>query len=357
MSYPTRDEYLDQGDSEEYRNGYSRRESYSHLQTQLAEARQTISRLNSRKAILLTELTIAEKPKKGREIKAVTFHKRRTPPEDEEFLPPGIGMATNSKKVAAKPAPEDSRRNRPLSQGRIAYIMPRDKHGNYLLPLTIGKFCLLDLGKIDYKNKNFHSSRYIWPIGYTIQRYYHSATRTDRHALYTATVLNDGGSPSFRILADDNPVPIIGKTASGAWAAVISQANHIRGLKRKNTASGPENFGVADATISKMIQDLPNAQLCENYNWEEFQLQEPKKSPLLPLEIPNQASPSKPPVSSRAKPTPLNHRPKVSSSLRQETTAHESSNKQSDVSVKPKDNSIDDLILDMIDSSPDDYSD
>jgi len=38
------------------------------------------------------------------------------------------------------------------------------------------------------------------------------------------------------------------------------------------SASGPDYYGLTHPTIAKMIQDLPNADKCRNYVWQEFEV-------------------------------------------------------------------------------------
>lgn len=58
----------------------------------------------------------------------------------------------------------------------------RDENGDYILPVQIGILTVLSLGTIITDNPNYHNDRYIWPIGYTIQRYYNSITNPDTQA-------------------------------------------------------------------------------------------------------------------------------------------------------------------------------
>ena len=43
--------------------------------------------------------------------------------------------------------------------------VPRDAEGKPLLPLHVKGCVVLNLGRIEWKRKNFHNRTYIWPIG------------------------------------------------------------------------------------------------------------------------------------------------------------------------------------------------
>lgn len=75
------------------------------------------------------------------------------------------------------------------------------------------------------------------------------------------------------IEAEDQPnKPIVANTATGAWTSVVREANAIRHRDHSNSASGPDYFGFSQATIRKMIQDLPNATRCKNYVIQHFEV-------------------------------------------------------------------------------------
>lgn len=79
-------------------------------------------------------------------------------------------------------------------------------------------------------------------------------------------------SSQFQIDAEDQPgKPIIAGTATGAWTHIVKTANSIRKRDHSNSASGPDYFGFSNATIAKMIQDLPNADKCKSYIMQRFE--------------------------------------------------------------------------------------
>ena len=59
-------------------------------------------------------------------------------------------------------------------------------------------------------------------------------------------------------------------TATGVWTTVVKRANQIRHRDVSNSVSGPEYFGFVHPTIAKMIQDLPGAERCGRYKWQDL---------------------------------------------------------------------------------------
>ncbi|KAG9289749.1 hypothetical protein G9A89_014484 [Geosiphon pyriformis] len=156
---------------------------------------------------------------------------------------------------------------------KVQYV-EKDKHENYILPVQIGSILtVISLGKIIYDRDTFHNDRYIWPVGYEVRRSYNSMINPDSLTMYTCKIEDGGDGPRFVIEADDQPdEPITAKTATGAWTNIVRTANAIRHRNHSNAASGPDYFGFSQATIRKMIQDLPNASKCKNYVMQNFEV-------------------------------------------------------------------------------------
>ncbi|KAF9188337.1 hypothetical protein BGZ51_000657 [Haplosporangium sp. Z 767] len=158
------------------------------------------------------------------------------------------------------------------TKARKVQALERDEAGKIKLPVTVGIITIMDLGHVVYDREAFHNERYIWPVGYKMSRLYNSMIDPQKQTTYTCSIVDDGDAPKFQIDAEDQPgLPIIAGTATGAWTHVVKAANLIRKRDHSNSASGPDYFGFSNATIAKMIQDLPNAEKCENYIMQRFE--------------------------------------------------------------------------------------
>ncbi|KAG0208333.1 hypothetical protein B0O80DRAFT_18142 [Mortierella sp. GBAus27b] len=169
-----------------------------------------------------------------------------------------------------------------LSKVRRVQPIERDEAGNVKLPVTVGIITIMSLGYVIYDREAFHNERYIWPVGYKMSRTYNSMIDPTRLTTYTCSVIEDGEAPKFQIDAEDQPgKPIIAGTATGAWTHIVKTANSIRKRDHSNSASGPDYFGFSNATIAKMIQDLPNAGKCKSYIMQRFEEPSAKSSSAL----------------------------------------------------------------------------
>ncbi|KAF9099610.1 hypothetical protein BGX23_000653 [Mortierella sp. AD031] len=212
----------------------------------------------------------ASKAAAGRRSLAVSGRKenKESGPTSTPSTITNVGSATqkpkrihNSSKL--KPNPNKIRKVQALE---------KDENGNIKFPVTVGIITLMKIGHVVSDREAFHNERYIWPVGYTMSRSYNSMVNPNEQTVYTCSVIDDGESPKFQIDAEDQPgKPIIAGTATGAWTHVVKTANAIRKRDHSNSASGPDYFGFSNATIAKMIQDLPHADECESYVWQRFE--------------------------------------------------------------------------------------
>ncbi|KAF9351783.1 hypothetical protein BGX26_010253 [Mortierella sp. AD094] len=179
-----------------------------------------------------------------------------------------VGSATQKPKRI-----HQTNKQRPgLAKVRRVQALERDETGNIKLPVTVGIITILSIGHVVYDREAFHNDRYIWPVGYKMSRSYNSMIDPHNQTTYTCSVIDDGEAPKFQIDAEDQPgKPIIAGTATGAWTHVVKAANAIRKRDHSNSASGPDYYGFSNATIAKMIQDLPGVEKCQSYIMQRFE--------------------------------------------------------------------------------------
>ncbi|KAG0209814.1 hypothetical protein BGX31_002044 [Mortierella sp. GBA43] len=179
-----------------------------------------------------------------------------------------VGSATQKPKRI-----HQTNKQRPgLAKARKVQALEKDEAGNIKFPVTVGIITIWSIGHVVYDREAFHNDRYIWPVGYKMSRLYNSMIDPLTLTTYTCSVIDDGEAPKFQIDAEDQPgKPIIAGTATGAWTHIVKAANAIRKREHSNSASGPDYFGFSNATIAKMIQDLPNADKCSSYIMQRFE--------------------------------------------------------------------------------------
>lgn len=80
-------------------------------------------------------------------------------------------------------------------------MIPRDENGNIVLPFQVASLNVIDPGIIEYERPQFHNERYIFPIGYTVERTYMSMVDPNNQTTYTCKVEDGQEGPLVIILA------------------------------------------------------------------------------------------------------------------------------------------------------------
>ncbi|RKP22717.1 F/Y-rich N-terminus-domain-containing protein [Syncephalis pseudoplumigaleata] len=80
------------------------------------------------------------------------------------------------------------RNRRVITQTRKVQPIPRDADGRPILPVQVGILTVINLGTVVHDREAFHNERYIWPVGYTVQRPYASMKYPDKQTIYTCSV-------------------------------------------------------------------------------------------------------------------------------------------------------------------------
>ncbi|KAJ1722694.1 hypothetical protein LPJ53_002907 [Coemansia erecta] len=145
----------------------------------------------------------------------------------------------------------------------------RDSSGNIIFPMVIGhgvdEVRILSLGTIVSDRDSYHTSRYIWPVGFKSARRYPSMLDGMARCEYTSEILDGGDMPVFQVTAEDMPEsPFRASSSSGVWKQVLDvlMAN---GLGVKTHASGPQMYGLSNLAVTKAIQELEGADKCSKY--------------------------------------------------------------------------------------------
>ncbi|GAA5817099.1 hypothetical protein MFLAVUS_010639 [Mucor flavus] len=194
-----------------------------------------------------------------------TFINDKRDREIDKVLNSSFSSSSSSsrpKRIRKDPVEQKLRRVQPLETFQ---------NGQYKLPVRVGIITVHSLGNV-LPIATYHNDRYIWPPGFKISRTYLSMTNPTTNTTYTCSIEENGEQgPKFRVIAEDCPQnPIIANSATGVWTTIVKSANEIRNRGHSNSASGPDYYGFTHATIAKMIQDLHNADQCENYVWQKF---------------------------------------------------------------------------------------
>ncbi|CAO3608206.1 unnamed protein product [Cunninghamella blakesleeana] len=152
-------------------------------------------------------------------------------------------------------------------RGPALVDVKRNEGGQPILPIQHGLFNIISLGVINYEDPNFHNERYIFPVGYTVERTYSSMVDPNHQTEYLCKVLADSTGPLFTIIPKDDPDTFLsGRTPTSCWGMVIRAANKVRNKSQcRNAISGPEYFGFTNPLIRHLIEGLEDVDKCKKY--------------------------------------------------------------------------------------------
>jgi superfamily II DNA/RNA helicase len=170
----------------------------------------------------------------------------------------GAPDAKRSKNSVDEEAPSGKLTTRPV---------PRDDDGTVVLPITAKGATIVSLGNIVHDRPKYHARSYIWPVGFKSTRKMPSIKNPQQQVIYTSEIVDNGDGPGFRVTPADAPeLSMTFGTASRVWMEML------RKIKRRQSisVSGPETYGYSDPTVRMLIQELDGAELCESYQWVNF---------------------------------------------------------------------------------------
>ncbi|KAJ1748940.1 hypothetical protein LPJ78_004249 [Coemansia sp. RSA 989] len=159
--------------------------------------------------------------------------------------------------------------------------LPRDADGNLVFPIVVGRgqdqILIHNLGRIKWEPETYHTSRYIWTVGFRSTRVYPSIVTGEPGCTYTSEILEGNGDmPVFQVTPADMPdKPFRATSSSGVWKQILD-ALTSKGASVKTHASGPQMYGLSNLGVTKAIQELENADKCSKYIMQKWA--EPDKS-------------------------------------------------------------------------------
>jgi len=121
--------------------------------------------------------------------------------------------------------------------------------------------------------KGWSNLNYILPLGFKTKKLYSKLdpANLEEKCTWTQEIKMDETekTPLFSLTTEDGSIVIEKKSATACWGEVLQRAKAIREQKgevaKKTAISGPEFFGYSLHSVRLMIEQLPNAEKCEEY--------------------------------------------------------------------------------------------
>ncbi|XP_076251798.1 uncharacterized protein LOC143191021 isoform X3 [Rhynchophorus ferrugineus] len=156
---------------------------------------------------------------------------------------------------------------------QVATVMHHTDTNNLL---RVGSLIFLNVGQLlPHQLQNFHTSNYIYPIGYKIVRFYWSMRHHNKRCRYICSIHDSGGRPEFKVVVQETAeedVQYRDTTPKGAWNPILEK---IAALRRENKCvqmfpqfiSGEDLFGLTEPAVVRVLESLPGIDTLTDYKF------------------------------------------------------------------------------------------
>lgn len=153
-----------------------------------------------------------------------------------------------------------------------APFLERDDNGAIIYPIQVTpKFKIISIGHVVYDRPDYWNSKYIYPVGFVIEREWLSIHNPNQSTIFRASILDGGEMPLFRVECLDSTKKCFeGTSPSKPWldasmALEAAKKKFKLKTKEKVTISGPVHFGFPYPLVGYLIDHLENAHKCEGH--------------------------------------------------------------------------------------------
>ncbi|CAF3505803.1 unnamed protein product [Adineta steineri] len=160
-----------------------------------------------------------------------------------------------------------------------------EEHEETSYTLRIGSLVLHNVGQLlphQLQSAVFHNRNFIYPVGYTITRFYWSMNRPNRRCAYHCSIIDMDNKPMFRIRTQENldepAQEFLESTPKAVWHKIVDEIDSLRrrhGLVKMFSifVSGEDLYGLTEPHIIRLIESLPGVEMLQNYAFKYGRLQ------------------------------------------------------------------------------------
>ena len=151
---------------------------------------------------------------------------------------------------------------------KIQDVLNERKKTTFPYPVTENSF-ILNIGTVVYDRPNYHTERYIYPVGYKTCRLSQSLEDPEQKTRWISEIVDGGESPLFLVYPENDPENVFqGATPTAPWSQAMKAIANLKSDKgRAPSISGPEAFLLTQPAVINLIQNLPNARKCTQYKF------------------------------------------------------------------------------------------
>ncbi|CAF3790913.1 unnamed protein product [Rotaria sp. Silwood1] len=160
-----------------------------------------------------------------------------------------------------------------------------EEHDDKTYILRIGSLVLHNIGQLlphQLQSSTFHNRNFVYPVGYTITRFYWSMHNPNRRCAYICSIIDIDNKPMFRIRVQENEnekvEEFLDSSAKSVWYKIIHEIDLLRqkhGLVKMfpGFVKGEDLYGLTEPHIIRLIESLPGVEMLQNYAFKYGRLQ------------------------------------------------------------------------------------
>ncbi|XP_060645420.1 transforming growth factor beta regulator 1 [Drosophila nasuta] len=137
-----------------------------------------------------------------------------------------------------------------------------------MFPLKLHNILIHTLGEILPANPNFHTSQWIYPVGYVATRIFAHPRDPRKKCVFTCKILNNAGVPQFQLIPDNDLDGVFfGETANICHQELL---NSIQGSMKDTSrvslqAKGESFFGLSNSRVQSLLLSDPRIEQCVKF--------------------------------------------------------------------------------------------
>ncbi|XP_064536740.1 transforming growth factor beta regulator 1 [Drosophila montana] len=135
-------------------------------------------------------------------------------------------------------------------------------------PLKLNNVLVHSIGEIVPANLNFHTSHWIYPVGYVATRIYAHPRDPRKKCVFTCKILNNAGVPQFQLIPDNDLDGVLfGETANKCHQELLNciQGSTNESLQVEFKPKGEVFFGLSNQKVKSLIMSDVKIKQCTKF--------------------------------------------------------------------------------------------
>ncbi|XP_063696250.1 histone-lysine N-methyltransferase 2C-like isoform X2 [Culicoides brevitarsis] len=156
---------------------------------------------------------------------------------------------------------------------QVASVMHHSELSNLM---RVGSLIFLNVGQIlPHQLQAFHTSNFIYPIGYKMIRFYWSMRHPNKRCRYVCSIADVCGRPEFRVLVqeqNEEDIELRDNSPKAVWQRILEPIAELRKDNRliqlfPKFMTGEDLFGLTEPSVVRILESLPGIETLTDYRF------------------------------------------------------------------------------------------